>query len=153
MRNQTIEKIASDDEKTLVRAEAIKKLDALENPDYTKLFKASLASNSSAVKGSALKALYKTDKEAAMEFAASLDNDMDKESLKGALIPVYILDKTEEEIPFVADNLIEGMFFTEDKERQNTYKEGFQWVAGASRNCCVYPVHDLCVARSGTKSG
>ena len=129
---QTIEKIASDDEKTLVRAEAIKKLDALENPDYTKLFKASLASNSSAVKGSALKALYKTDKEAAMEFAASLDNDMDKESLKGALIPVYILDKTEAEIPFVADNLIEGMFFTEDKERQNTYKEGFQWVAASN---------------------
>lgn len=129
---KTIEEIASNDEKTLVRAEAIKKLDAMENPDYVKLFKTSLSSNSSAVKGSALKALYKMDKTAAMEFAASLDNDMDKESLKGALIPVYILDKTEEEIPFVADNLIEGMFFTEDKERQNTYKEGFQWVAASN---------------------
>jgi aminopeptidase N len=129
---QAIEKIASNDEKTLARAEAIKKLDALENQEYAKLFRTSLSSNSSAVKGSALKALYKIDKAAAMEFVASLDNDMDKESLKTALIPVYILDKTEEEIPFVADNLIEGMFFTEDKERQNTYKEGFQWVAASN---------------------
>jgi len=67
-----------------------------------------------------------------MTYAASLTDEMEKESLKSALIPVYIMDQTENQIPFVADNLIEGMFFTSDKEEQNTYKEGFQWVAGSS---------------------
>jgi aminopeptidase N len=124
-----VEELASKDEKTLVRAKAISKLDALENPDYIKLFNSSLLSNSSAVKGSALKALYKLDKEAAMAFASSLDNDLEKESLKSALIPVYIIDKTDDEISFVAGNLIEGMYFSQDKEKADIYKEGFQWVA------------------------
>ena len=81
---------------------------------------------------SALKALYWEDKDAALQFAASIENDMDKESLKDALIPLYIMDKTESEQPFVADNLIEGMFFTEDREKADLYKDGFQWVVGSS---------------------
>lgn len=126
---KAIEGLAANDEKTLVRAKAIDKLETFENPDYIKLFNSSLSSNSSAVKGSALKALYKLDREAAMAFASSLDNDLEKESLKAALVPVYIIDKTDDEIPFVASNLIEGIFFSEDKEKVNIYKEGFQWVA------------------------
>ena len=42
------------------------------------------------------------------------------------------MDKTEGEQAFVADNLIEGMFFTEDREKANLYKDGFQWVARSS---------------------
>lgn len=126
-----IEEMASKDSETLVQAKAISKLDLLDNADYIKLYKRSLLSNSSGVKGSALKALYKVDKAAALDFAASLDNKMDKESLKGAIIPIYILDKTESEISFVAENLIEGMFFTDDRDKANIYKEGFQWVAAS----------------------
>ena len=126
-----IEDMASKDKQTLVQAKAIVKLDLLDNADYIGLYKSSLLSNSSAVKGSALKALYKVDKTAALDFAASLDNKMEKESLKSAIIPIYILDKTESEISFVAENLIEGMFFTDDKDKQIIYKEGFQWVAAS----------------------
>ena len=126
-----IEDMASKDAKTLVQAKAISKLGLLENTDNIGLYKKSLLSNSSAVKGSALKALYKVDKEAALEFAASLDDEMEKESLKSAIIPIYILDKTESEISFVAENLIEGMYFTDDRDKANIYKEGFQWVAAS----------------------
>lgn len=139
---KAIEELASKDEKTLVQAKAIDKLDALENPDYIKLFKNSLLSESSAVKGSALKALYKLDKEAAMAFASSLDSDLEKESLKSALIPVFIIDKTEAELPFVADNLIEGMFFSDDKDKQEIYKEGFQWVAGTDNEEATHNLVD-----------
>ena len=125
-----IEDMASKDKQTLVQAKAISKLDLLDNADYIKLYKNSLLSNSSAVKGSALKALYKVDKAAALDFATSLDDEMEKESLKSAIIPVFILDKTESEISFVADNLIDGMY-SNDREKANIYKEGFQWVAGS----------------------
>jgi aminopeptidase N len=129
---KTILSMASNDDKTLVRAKAISKLSDFDGGSYADLFTKGLSSNSSAVKASSLKALYKVDTTAAMTYAASLTDEMEKESLKSALIPVYIMDQTENQIPFVADNLIEGMFFTSDKEEQNTYKEGFQWVAGSS---------------------
>jgi len=140
-----IEGMASKDEKTLVQAKALSKLGLLDNTDNTALYKKSLLSNSSAVKGSALKALYKVDKEAALEFAASLDDEMEKESLKSAIIPIYILDKTESQIAFVADNLIEGMYFTDDRERANIYKEGFQWVAASDNEAATQNLVDAFV--------
>ena len=129
---KSIEKLASEDEKTLVRAKAIAKLSKLDAAKYTELYKDGLSSNSNAIKVSSLQALYAVDKDAAMQYAASVNDELVKKSLKDALIPVYIMDQTESEIPFVADNLMEGMFFTEDRDKQNTYKEGFQWVAASS---------------------
>jgi len=124
-----IEKLAISDEKTLVQAEAISKLEKLEDKKYLTLFNKALKSKSSSVKVSALKALYKIDKASALAYANSIDDELDRESLKSALIPVYIMDKTETQIAFVAKNLISGMFFTEDTDTRNMYKEGFQWVS------------------------
>lgn len=127
-----IEGIALNDEKTLVKAAAISKLAAFKGEDYIDLYKSAIKNESSAIRVSALKALYWEDKEAALQFAASVENDLEKKSLKDALIPLYIMDKTESEQSFVADNLIEGMFFTEDREKADLYKDGFQWVVGSS---------------------
>ncbi len=124
-----IEKIAENDEKTLVQAAAISKLAILQNTKYVYVFKQALQSKSNSVKGNALSALYEIDKEAAMSYVNSITNEEEIEGMKSALIPIYIKDKTEAQMPFVADNLIMGMFFTEDKETKNIYKEGFQWVA------------------------
>jgi len=129
---KSIEEMAVKDEKTLVRAKAISKLEQQEGGNYASLYKQALESPSNAIKVSALQALYKEDREAALAYAASIDDKLEKETMKAALIPVYILDKTESEMPFVADNLIEGMFFSTDNDKKNTYKEGFQWVAGSS---------------------
>ncbi len=128
---KSIEKLASSDEKTLVQGAAITKLGLLENVKYKDLFTTSLQSKSNAVKAGALNALYKIDKNAAMSYANSVTDKTEKEGLKDALIPLYIMDKKESELPFVANNLIAGMFFTEDKAKQNIYKEGFQWVAAS----------------------
>jgi len=126
---KTIEKLALNDDKTLVQAAAISKLEILENPKYVTIYKEALQSKSNSVKGSALSALYKIDKEAAMAFVNSISNEEEIEAMKSALIPIYIKDRTESQMAFVADNLIMGMFFTEDKETQNIYKDGFQWIA------------------------
>ena len=127
-----IEKLGTTDSKTLVKAKAIDKLAEYQGDAYLDLYRTSLKSESSAMKVSALKALFWEDKEAALQFAATIENEMNKKSLKDALVPLYIMDKTESEQAFVADNLIEGMFFTEDREKANLYKDGFQWVARSS---------------------
>jgi aminopeptidase N len=57
--------------------------------------------------------------------------DMDKESLKDALIPVFIMNETESEIPFVANNLVDGMLMASDRDQINIYKEGIFWVGGS----------------------
>jgi len=124
-----VEKLAVKDEKTLVQAAAITKLKSLDNTKYVSIYKQALLSKSNAVKGSALSSLYNADKDAAMDFVNSITNEEEIEGMKSALIPIYIKDRTEAKMPFVADNLIMGMFFTEDKETQNIYKDGFQWVA------------------------
>lgn len=129
---KTIEGLAGNDPKTLVRAAAIDKLFVLDGGSYVDLYLKGLESESSAVKGSSLTSLYWEDKEAALAYAGSITDEMEKESLKEALIPVFIMDKTESEMPFVADNIIAGMFFTQDKEKADTYKDGFQWIAASS---------------------
>jgi aminopeptidase N len=126
-----IEKLAINDDKTLVQAKAISKLKILENPKYATIFKNALQSKSNSVKGSAISALYKIDQEAAMSFVNSINDKDDIESMKDALIPLYIMNRTEEQMPLVAKNLIVGMFITEDKAVRNMYKEGFQWVASS----------------------
>ena len=123
-----IEDIAVNDKKTLVQAEAISKLAIIEDEKYIPLFNKGQQSKSNAVKGNSLQALLKLDKEEALKFANSIDNEIDKASLKYALIPVYIKNKTEEEMPFVARDLVEGMFFEIPGVDNNTYKEGFQWI-------------------------
>jgi len=127
----TLEKIAVNDKKTLVRAAAITRLGILEDKKYTSLFNKGLQGNSNAVKRSSLMALSKLDKEAALNFALSVNNELDKKSLKDVLIPVYIMNKTEAQMPFIADNIVEGMFFADSREKSNIYKEGFQWLAAS----------------------
>ena len=123
--------MAAGDPETLVRAEAVKKLFDFDGDNYIPLFKEALASESSAMRVNALKALYWTDEQAALDYVAGVQGQMEKESMKDALIPVYIMSENEAETPFVADNLVQGMFFTEDREKMDIYKEGFQWVAGS----------------------
>ena len=129
---KTVEGMATNDKKTLVQAKALNKLSELDDEKYLDLYTKSLSSPSSAVKVSALKSLYWLDKDAALTFANSITNELEKESLKEALIPVFIMDKTEAQVAYVAGNLISGMYFTEDNEIQNIYKDGFQWVARSS---------------------
>ncbi len=128
---KSIEKLAVNDPKTLVQAAAITKLGLLETNGYIPIYTKALDSKSFAVKGSALNSLYAVDKTAALAKANSITDETTKNHMKDALIPIYIKDKTEEQMPFVAENLVAGMFLTDNKNTQNIYKEGFQWVVAS----------------------
>jgi aminopeptidase N len=137
-----IENLAANDEKTLVKAQAIKKLFDFNGDAYVSLYKEALSSKSSAIRAKALHALYWTEEEAALAFAGSLEDKMEKESIKDALIPVYIMSENESEIAFVADNLVEGMFDPSDRDRMNIYKEGFQWVKDSDNEQAIQNLVD-----------
>ena len=143
---KTIEGLATSDEKTLVQAKAITKLSEFDDMKYIDLYKKSLSSPSSAVKGSALKSLYWVDKEAALTYANSITDDLEKESLKDALMPVFIMDKTEAQMAYVAGNLVSGIFLSSDKDTQNMYKDGFQWVIASSNEEATQNLTDSFVA-------
>ena len=134
---KTLEKLALKDPKTLVQAAAITKLGLLEANGYADLFTKALESKSFAVKGSALNSLYAIDKTTALAKANSITDETTKNQMKDALIPIYIKDKTEAQMPFVADNIVAGMFFTADKTTQNIYKEGFQWIAASDNEAAT----------------
>ena len=129
---QTIEKLAREDQKTLVQAAAVKKLALDKNEKYLPLYKQAMESKSFSVKGAALEALYGLDKNAAMEELKKYSDPETQEYMKDALVPIYIMAKDESQMPFVADNLIAGMFFTADTKTQGVYKEGFQWVVNST---------------------
>jgi aminopeptidase N len=128
---KTIEKLARNDKKTLVQAAAIKKLGQLKSKGYATIYKDAINSESFSVKGSAMAALYEVDKDAAVSVAKSITDKTTKKQMRQQLIPIFIKDKTEAEMPYVSKYLIEGMFFVEDKDTQTIYKEGFQWIASS----------------------
>ncbi|WP_377178963.1 M1 family aminopeptidase [Namhaeicola litoreus] len=127
-----MEKLAKEDPKTLVQAAAIEKLAITKNEKYIPLYNEALKSKSYAVQNAALSALFALDPQLGLTNLESVVNEKNRKYLKDALIPIYIQIKNEDQMPFVADNLIAGMFFTDDKQTQNIYKEGFQWVVNSS---------------------
>ncbi|MGB5243987.1 MAG: M1 family aminopeptidase [Lutimonas sp.] len=129
---KSIEKLAQEDPKTLVRAAAIEKLSITKDEKYNSLYNEALKSQSYSVQSAALAALFAQDPQLGLASLERVVNDKNRKYLKEALIPIYIQIKNDEQMPFVAENLIEGMFFTDDKQTQNIYKEGFQWVVSSS---------------------
>ena len=128
---QKIENLAKKDSKTLVRAKAIEVLGKLMEPKYISLFKKAMDSESNAVQKSAITSLYLIDKKAVLKKASTFSNEK-KELLADALAYIYVTEKTETEMPFIANHVLEGMFFTKDEKIQNLYKNTFDWIAASN---------------------
>jgi len=126
---KTVEKLATSDEKTLVRSKAIKVLGSLSNTKYATIFKNATNSKSYAVKSNAIAALYKIDKRTAIDKAIAIQNPLDKKGMANGLLEVYVKERLTQEMPFIADKIIAGLFFNQDPEVQALYGQAFQWIA------------------------
>ena len=109
------------------RAAAIELLGKLVNPEYYSVFDQGMQSTSLSIISSSLTAMYYINQDRAFEKASSLPVQA-KKGIAFPLVDRYIKDKTTEEMPFVANYLIYGMYFIRDKEMKETYENGFQWV-------------------------
>jgi len=123
-----VEKIAQNDEKTLVRAAALGVLGKLIDPIYKPLFERGSENESFAIKGSSLISLYQIDKESAIAKIKTLD-ETTKESLADAITSIFIQEKDKTNLPFIANQVLTGMFLTENARTQQIYSEAFKWIA------------------------
>lgn len=122
-----VTKLAENDEKTLVRAAALKSLSNIITD--TSIFEKAMQSKSFAVKRNALEAIYKIDKDMALTYAKNITNKFEKNSMKDALIPIYLDTKNKSQYPFIAKNVLKGMFFSKDSDVQKLYQKAFQVMA------------------------
>ena len=125
---QKIKEIASTDEKTLVQAVALETLGKLTDPKLKSIFIKALESRSYSVLGKALVALYYIDKQLAVDRSKKLPDEIRK-ILATPLTRIYIEEKDEKELPFIAKNILSGMFLTGDDATKALYKKAFKQVS------------------------
>jgi aminopeptidase N len=138
---KTIEKLAKNDPKTLVQASAINALSSLKDKRFKKLFINATQSLSFSVQSEAISALYDIDKEIALAKARAL-SDESKKYMADNLVEMFIKEKDVSQMPYIAKHLIAGMFFTQDKDVQKTFKEAFKWVAGSTNKEAIQVMID-----------
>jgi len=120
--------IASFDEKTLVQSAAIETLGKLTDPELKSIFVKALESKSYAVLGKGLVAMYYVDKQLAISKSKELPDEIRK-ILATPLTRIFIEEKDEKELPFIAKNVLSGMFLTGDDATKVLYKKAFTQIS------------------------
>ena len=123
-----IAKIATSDPKTLVKSAAIETLGKLLDPELKTIFIKNLESKSYAVIGKSLVALYYVEPQLAVEKSKSLPNEIRK-ILATPLTRIFIEEKDEEELSFIAQNVLSGMYLTGDDKTKAIYQKAFQQIS------------------------
>ncbi|WP_010135850.1 M1 family metallopeptidase [Ochrovirga pacifica] len=124
---QKIERLANS-ENVNVAASAISILGKLVNRDYLPIFKKGIDSKSPKMKGNSLLAMYYIDKELAKKVSEKLPNDV-KDVIYVPLLKMYLEDRKEEHVSFVAKYLLTGMYFIQDEKFKKDFEDAFDWVA------------------------
>lgn len=125
---EKIKKLANSDPKTLVQSSAIQTLGKLTDPALKPVFDKALQSKSYSVIGKALVALYYINKQEAVTKSKALPVEV-KEIIATPLTRIYLNEKDDSQLTFIAGNVIAGMFLNSDKETQNLYKKAYTKIA------------------------
>ncbi len=131
-----IEAMARKDPHTKVRAAAITVLGKLIDPEYLPMFESGVKEDSYAVVGASLVSMYQLDKVKSVQVIQTFDKDL-KKGLSDAVTRIYISEKDESELPFIAQNVLNGMFLTEDTRTQAMYTEAFKWIAESDNEVAI----------------
>ena len=126
-----IEDLEKSDSKTLVKAAALKSLATIVKE--TTIFEKAMQSKSYAVKKNALSAIYALDADRGLALANGITDTHTKESLKDALILIYLDQKDASQYSFIAKHVLEGMFFSrEDANKQQMYQQAFRTIGSCA---------------------
>lgn len=125
---ETIKRIANNDPKTLVQAAAIETLGKLTDPELKPIFEKALQSESYNVLGKALVGMYYIDKELAIKKSKELPLEV-KKIIATPLTRIYIEEKDESEMSFVARNVLSGMFLNNNPKIQAIYQKAYEQIA------------------------
>ena len=141
-----IMQMANNDEKTLVQATAIETLGKLTDPELKGIFEKGLQSKSYSVIGKSLVAMYYIDKPTAVAKSRELPDEIRK-ILATPLTRIYIEEKDENELPFIAKSVLSGMFLTGDDATKSLYQKAFKQISESNNSEAIQNLVDDMVVK------
>ena len=129
----TIKQLATNDPKTLVQASALETLGKLTDPELRPVFLKALNSKSFSVVGKALVAMYYVDKEYAVKKSKQLPIEV-KNIIATPLTRIYIEEKDDSEMAFIANNVLAGMYLNNNPKIQEIYKKAYEQIATSNNS-------------------
>lgn len=126
-----IKRLADSDPKTLVKAAAIETLGKLTDPELRPIFEKAFQSESYSVLGKALVGMYYIDKDFAIKKSKELPLEV-KNIIATPLTRIYIEEKDESEMVFIANNVLAGMYLNNNPKIQAIYKKAYEQIANSN---------------------
>ncbi|MFD2567673.1 M1 family metallopeptidase [Pseudotenacibaculum haliotis] len=141
-----IKRMADSDKKTLVRAAAIETLGKLTDPELKPIFDKALQSESYNVLGKALVGMYYIDKEYAIKRSKELPLEV-KNIIATPLTRIYIEEKDDSEMVFIANNVLSGMFLNNNPKIQAIYQKAYEQIANSNNTDAIQNLVNDIVAK------
>lgn len=124
-----VEKMASNDAKTLVQAAAISALAKTKNRKYLPIFEKGMSAVSNAVKASSLAAISAVDPSRVASLADKIDLEGAGDELIAELLPVIVRNKIEKQMPAIASTAAFYPFLKfQNPELGAAAEDGFNWI-------------------------
>ncbi|MDR3026479.1 M1 family metallopeptidase [Chryseobacterium sp.] len=124
-----VEKLASNDPKTLTQAAAITALGKTKDKKYLPLFEKGINAVSNAVKGSSMSALLTIDPSRANSLADKIDMKGASEELRAQLLPIIVKNKITSQIENIAPLATFYPFIKfQNPELGKSAEDGFNWI-------------------------
>ena len=124
-----VEKLASNDPKTLVQAAAISALTKTKNAKYSPIFEKGLNAVSNAVKASSLAGVAELDPTKAAASIEKIDLDGASDELISKLLPIIVNNKIEKQMPAIGQTVAFYPFIKfQDPTLGKTAEEGYNWI-------------------------
>ena len=124
-----VEKMASNDPKTLVQGAAISALAKTKDKKYLPLFEKGMNAVSNSVKGSSLSGISVIDPTKVASLADKIDLESASEDLISELLPVIVKNKIEKQMPAIASTAAFYPFVKfQNPELGAAAEDGFNWI-------------------------
>lgn len=124
-----VEKLASNDPKTLVQAAAISALAKTKDKKYMPIFEKGINAVSNAVKGSSVGAIVAIDPSKAAAYADKIDLEGASETLSAQMLPIIVKNKVSSQMANIAQFAAFYPFIKfQNPELGKSAEEGFNWI-------------------------
>ena len=124
-----VEKLASNDPKTLVQAAAISALVKTKNAKYASVYEKGLNAVSNAVKGSSLAGIAELDPSKAVTAIENIDLNGASDDLISKLLPLIVSKKIEKQMPAIGTTVAFYPFIKfQDPTLGKSAEEGYNWI-------------------------
>ena len=125
---EKIENLAYNADNPFLQAAAIKALGKLVSNRYYEIFKLNFEKQHPKIKAAALESLYYLNSKKALELAKGLSAQV-KHSIGYPLSKLYIQQKKETQMAFIAAYILQGMYLIKDKKSNAMFKDAMFWIA------------------------